>query len=80
MLEAHFLNIDYDFPIAKSQIYYNIYALKNPLVYQDKEYNGAEEDTKFIIKTDTDNPIPLNYIDNKSLCVISCYNHNIFSS
>ena len=46
MSEAFYKNIIWDVPLAKSLSLYNVYALREPLVYQDKKYNGAEDSTK----------------------------------
>lgn len=43
-------NIGWDIPVAKNQPYYNIYALKYPLFYQDKKYGGIEWATKISLQ------------------------------
>ena len=50
MSEAFYKNIAWDVPLAKSLSLYNAYALREPLVYQDKKYNGAEDSTKLTEK------------------------------
>jgi hypothetical protein len=50
MVEAYFKNMYWDLPVSHIQPYYNVYALKKPLLYQDKEYNGCENVTKFELK------------------------------
>jgi hypothetical protein len=50
MSEAFYKNIICDVPLAKSLSLYNAYALREPLVYQDKKYNGAEDTTKLTEK------------------------------
>lgn len=55
MSEAFFKNIIWDIPLARSQSLYNVYALREPLVYQDKKYNDEhhiDESTKFVIKNE----------------------------
>lgn len=44
--EGFFKNLVIDVPLVKSLSLYNAYALREPLVYQDKKYNGAEDSTK----------------------------------
>ena len=41
-MESFFTNIPWDIHTANMQPFYNVYALKNPLVYQDLEYGGQE--------------------------------------
>jgi len=48
LVESHFSGENWDRYFARIQPYYNVYALKNPLVYQDKEF-GGQESTKFIL-------------------------------
>lgn len=48
--EAFFKNIIWDIPLAYSQSLYHIYALKEPLVYQDEKYNGQQSFTKINFK------------------------------
>ena len=55
MSEAFYKNIFWDIPLAKSQSLYNVYALREPLVYQDKKYNDenhTDEHTMFVIKNE----------------------------
>ena len=47
ILESYFMGNPWDIFIAGIQPDYNVYALKNPLVYQDAAFGGAEEMTKF---------------------------------
>ena len=42
--------IIWDIPFADSQSYYNVYALKIPLFYQDKNLGGQELPTKITLK------------------------------
>lgn len=56
MLEAHInIKLDrfkgkWDSYLATVQPYYNIYALKQPLFYQDKKFGGMEDETKIKFK------------------------------
>ncbi len=46
MSDAFYKNCHYDQPLALLHPYYNIYALKEPLVYQDGRLDGDEAPTK----------------------------------
>ena len=50
MVEGYVRNMSWDIPVANIQPYYNVYALKKPLVYQDITYNGCQSLTKFELK------------------------------
>lgn len=63
LLEGYFKNSMWDIFIAQVQPYYNAYALKIPLVYQDKKVGGQEEDTKISLNVNTDNIIPREFIN-----------------
>ena len=47
MMEGFIKNTYWDLPLSNIHPYYNVYALKQPLVYQDYKYRGCEEPTKF---------------------------------
>jgi len=54
MMEAYIMNkqpvekvIPWDIYTASIQLYYNVYALKNQLVYQDEKYGGDEYNTSY---------------------------------
>lgn len=72
VIETFHKNIGFDICLAYLQPYYNVYALKNPLVYQDSKYGGAESETKFSITSTSDNPIPNEYINTTNDSVIMC--------
>jgi hypothetical protein len=46
MIESFYLNKPWDIPITHAQPFYKVYALKVPLVYQDKRFGGKESVTK----------------------------------
>lgn len=46
MTESFYRDKPWDIPITLSQPFYHVYALKIPLVYQDKKYGGKENVTK----------------------------------
>ena len=74
VLEGYQKNIIWDIFVACIQPYYNVYALKNPLVYQDMKYGGAELETKISIISHTDSPLPNEYINTTNDSIITCYN------
>lgn len=48
----NYYNVDtWDHYLCKLQPYYNFYALKKPIVYQDEKYGGQEYVTKFELTT-----------------------------
>jgi len=72
VIETYHKNIGFDICLAYLQPYYNVYALKTPLVYQDSKFGGAEFETKFSITATSDNPIPNEYINTTNDSVIMC--------
>lgn len=70
VIETYYKCMPYDICLAYLQPYYNVYALKSPLVYQDSTYGGAEKLTKFSITSNSDNPIPIEYINRTNDSVI----------
>jgi len=73
VLEGYYKNIIWDIFVASIQPYYNVYALKNPLVYQDAIYKGNEKATKFSIKNNFDQLIPTNNVNTKNDSIITSY-------
>lgn len=57
MLEVFLSDQSWDIPLAFIQPYYNVYALREPLVYQDSKYGGDEACTRFSIMG-YGNPLP----------------------
>jgi hypothetical protein len=49
MLEVYQSDQAWDIPLAFLQPYYNVYALRNPYVYQDETYGGDENCTKITL-------------------------------
>jgi len=74
MLEGYYKNIIWDIFVAYIQPYYNVYALKNPLVYQDGKYGGAEYETFFSVTSNTDSVLPSEYINTTNDSIITCSN------
>jgi hypothetical protein len=72
VLEGYTKISHWDIFVAYIQPYYNVYALKNPLVYQDGKYGGAELQTKFSITSDKDSILPKEYINTTNDSIITC--------
>lgn len=51
--EDFFKNLACDISIAKTLNMYHVYALREPLVYQDRNYRGMEESTRFDLLSTT---------------------------
>lgn len=62
VMEGYFKKIPWDVNISALQPYYNVYAFKSPLFYQNSEFGGQEEPTNFIL-TEYSNPSKLNHTD-----------------
>jgi len=73
MMEAYFTDKIWDLYTAYIQPYYNVYALKNPLVYQDKNLGGAELETKIKIEDVINETLPEDYY-HPCISVITCNN------
>ena len=69
LLEDCFRNRGYDISLAQIQPYYNIYALKKPLVYQFQPIGGKELSTKLEYNT-KDKEINPKWINRNNLSVI----------
>lgn len=80
MMEAYYKNIVWDIILSYIQPYYNVYALKIPLIYQDSVYGGAQPETKITITANSDSVIPKNYINTTNESVILCYKPEIHYS
>lgn len=70
--ESYHRDIPWDITIAQLQWHYNVYAFKQPLVFQDSVYGGCEEETRFSIEKTYDSPIPENYINLTNFSNITC--------
>jgi hypothetical protein len=66
MLEVYQSDQAWDIPLAFLQPFYNVYALRNPYVYQDKRYGGNEDCTKIILNG-PDNILPNEWIRKDSV-------------
>lgn len=74
LLECYCREIPWDIYIAYIQPYYNVYALKIPLVYQDSRYGGLEEPTRFSFTSNVGKLIPKEYINTTGISIITCSN------
>ncbi len=68
MMENWFMCKPWDVPMAYIQPYYNVYALRKPLVYQDSKFGGEEGCTKVTLYGE-DHLLPNEYIS-KELATI----------
>ena len=73
MLESYFKDIEWDIFIAQSQPFYNVYALRKPLVYQYAQLGGQEVPTK-IEYNELDRDMDASWINNTHLSVRTCMN------
>jgi|TARA_B110001469_G_C9648923_1_gene330089 hypothetical protein len=69
LMEDCFRNRGYDISLAQIQPYYNIYALKTPLIYQFKKIGGKEKSTKLEYNTE-DKDIHPKWINKNNLSII----------
>lgn len=77
MLEGYFTDIIWDIFTAQIQPYYNVYALKKPLVYQDKTIGGQEEPTKIEYPEQLkEKLIDDSWINKTNVSVITCFDQN----
>jgi len=79
MMEGFFKNQIWDNYVAQIQPYYNVYALKKPLVFQFKEVGGQQEETSIEIKeingtNENLDIIPEKWINKNNVSVIMGYN------
>lgn len=75
LYEAHINNRPWDIPVAYMHPFYNVYALKNPLVYQYQKVGGHERATKITFDsldkntmTKVKQPIPAQFRMAGTLC------------
>jgi hypothetical protein len=67
MVESYYRDKAWDVPITHAQPFYNVYALKKPLVYQDKKYGGKESVTKIYPKKHWFRPMPKSYVNHEGV-------------
>lgn len=73
MLEGYFKNKDFDLFPSQMQPHINVYALKNPLVYQYSGVGGLEEETKITFIDKKDKAIPDAWINKDNISIITNY-------
>lgn len=73
VLEGYFKNAVFDIFLAQIQHYYNVYALKVPLVYQDSKYGGCEYETQFSINSTSNNILPDEFINKTNDSVLNSF-------
>jgi len=73
MMEGYFSDKIWDLYTTYIQPYYNVYALKIPLVYQDKNLGGAEAETKITIEEFKSETLPEDH-HHPCVSVITCKN------
>jgi hypothetical protein len=72
-MEAYFKNTVHDINIAYLQPYYNVYALKIPLVYQWEKLKGQEVPTKITYKSFDKHDFSEKNINKTNISILSCY-------
>jgi hypothetical protein len=72
-IESYNKNIAWDIFIAQIQPFYNIYALKIPLVYQSKDYGGQENLTKITYSSHKDVEMDNSWINESNISIIKEY-------
>ena len=77
MLESYFLNKPWDLHITRTQPYLNIYALKNPLVYQYGKIGGQESNTKINFIDKEDLAIPNEWINRDNISILTMNNKKL---
>ena len=73
MLEGYFKDIIWDIFTAQIQPYYNVYALRKPLVYQYGEIGGQEGPTK-IEYHELNKEMDSSWINQTNISNITCFN------
>ena len=73
LLEDFYKCQGWDISIAQAQPYLNVYALKEPLVYQFGEIGGIEKPTKINYKQLQEKSLPEKWKNNNNLSIITMY-------
>ena len=77
MLESYFTNTIWDIYTAQIQPYLNVYALKNPLVYQYGKIGGCECATKIDYVDKENIPIPKEWINKNNISILTMNHQNL---
>lgn len=67
MMESYFKDIPWDIPITHAQPFYNVYALRVPLAYQDNKYGGKQSATKIVARKHWFKQIPDVHINHEGV-------------
>ena len=73
MVESFYRDKPWDIPITHAQPFYNVYALRVPLVYQNALYGGKQSVTKIIARKHWFAPMPQKFINKNSTTNIMCW-------
>lgn len=73
MLEGYYKNTIWDIYTAQIQPYLNVYALKNPLVYQYEKIGGVEEHTKINYIDTEEKALPPTWINKNNDSIVTSY-------
>lgn len=69
--EAYFMDTVWDILFAQIQPYYNVYALRKPLVYQSTEFGGYEDATRIEHNDNEDKLIDLDWINKTNFSIVT---------
>jgi len=72
LMESYFTGMIWDIYTAQIQPYYNVYALRKPLVYQLGELGGQEAPTKIELGSDDRYEIPQHWINRSNASILTC--------
>jgi len=73
ILEDYFNNRDWDICVAQIQPYLNVYAFKNPLVYQYGKIGGQEPETNINYIDKANISLPDEWINTQNVSIITTY-------
>lgn len=76
MLEGYYKNNSWDIYTAQIQPYLNVYALKNPLVYQYEKIGGIEEHTKLTYMNMENREMPSAWINKTNDSIVTSHLQN----
>ncbi|GAF87106.1 unnamed protein product [marine sediment metagenome] len=71
-MDAYYTKVAWDVPLAQIQPYYNVYALKVPLFYQDSTVGGDENLTHFTLDCSEFHELPEEEYLNKNNTSVRC--------
>lgn len=71
-------NIIWDIFTAQIHPFYNVYAMKIPLVYQYGEIGGQERQTKIEYNNNFDKNIDMEWINKNNVSAITCFEDQFY--